>query len=156
MTEQDIETMTEEEFEDLVSSEAYGQVAEDVGDLLAAPGVLQRWYATLIKLKSQMESQIADINAQVRSKKQEYLRRGPKFKDEWFQLEANLQERRASHNRLKTRIEDRIREAKGLMGDAGVEPDHLKNRIKFLEGEVERLTLVNADLKKQLRDAGLL
>jgi chromosome segregation ATPase len=141
-------------FEEIVEKDTHSGATAAEAAWLRRPAHAQRWYALLIRKKTEIEAKIADLNAQMQTRKQEFLKRHDgRAKDEWFQLKANMEERRASHNRVRTRVEERIREAKLLLQSLGQEPDALKNRAQLLDQEVRRLTLEIARAEEQIRFA---
>jgi hypothetical protein len=140
----------EDRFADAVEKDVHGTALPAWEDYIRKPENVQDWYSVLLQMKGEYERKISDFNAQLKTEKQRHFRMGDPGKDKWFAIEADLNARRASANRVKSLVEDRIREAKLALADMGEAPAHLKQRVEFLQDEVRRLMLENAKLREQL------
>ena len=107
--------LSEEEFRELVVTDAKGRATAREQAFLRSAAVVGRWNTALASLNRELQSQFAERRAEAQAYRNRCLRAGPRGKREWFDYQERYAGWRAGATRLKGLVEERLAESKELV-----------------------------------------
>lgn len=140
-----IDDLDDDEYTRLVLREMHDRATDaEAESLREDSGTAREWRDTLVRLVQRVDAKLAKVRGEAMAKEQDCRRKGLKGKDEWFRYQAESEMERKRLVGFKTRIVDRLREAKLLLHELAQDEDDDKGEVKEarlgrIEAKLDRL-----------------
>lgn len=117
MIDEEFGGVEDEAFRRLVVGDAFNKLESEQAAWLRDEENLERWCAVLVELIQETDGKLADGRAVMLKKRAECWANGPGGRDEWFEYEAEYQQRRSRMANFKRHVQSRLTEAKRLRSE---------------------------------------
>lgn len=121
--------LSEVAFHEIVNADVRGTLDAGTSVLLRERENIPRWHDTLLGMKRSVEAQLTAKKGELAGQRAEYLGLGEPGRPLWAQAQASAERWRQGAIRFKNGVEDKIAEAKHLLGT--IARDEYVNQLRL-------------------------